>query len=116
MQRNSFCRNYGILWDISGVWKKDHPVIQISSKIASDVSLRHCDVFVIPLLLQAMCLAGPRVPISRPITYVNNLAGITVCPESVVSLLMSCKSDSGTPNSSLCLIKDYNFRVFEAIV
>ena len=90
-------------WDIS-VWKKDH-IIQISGKVQAMYRL-DTDVFVIPLLLQDMCLDGPRVPISRPITYVNNLAGIRVCPESVVSLLISCKSESGTPNSSLCLIKD----------
>ena len=90
-------------WDIS-VWKKDH-IIQISGKVQAMHRL-DTDVFMIPLLLQDMCLDGPRVPISRPITYVNNLAGIRVCPESVVSLLISCKSESGTPNSSLCLIKD----------
>ena len=99
-------------WDIS-VWKKNH-IIQISSNVQEMYRL-DTDVFVIPLLLQAMCLDGPRVPISRPITYVNNLAGIRVCPESVVSLLISCKSESGTPNSSLFLIKDQYFRVFEAV-
>ena len=92
-----------VTWHIS-VWIKDH-IIHISNKVQAMYRL-DTDVFVIPLLLQAMCLDGPRVPISRPITYVNNLAGIRVCPESVVSLLISCKSESGTPNSSLCLIKD----------
>ena len=94
-------------WDIS-VWIKNH-IIQISSKVQAMYRL-DTDVCLIPLLLQAMCLDGPRVPISRPITYVNNLAGIKVCPESVVSLLISCKSESGTPNSSLCLIRHKNVR------
>ena len=91
-----------VSWHIS-VWIKDH-IIHISSKVQEMYRL-DTDVFLIPLLLQAMCLDGPRVPISRPITYVNNLAGIRVCPESVVSLLISCKSESGTPNSSLNLIR-----------
>ena len=53
-----------------------------------------------------MCLDGTSLPISlisRPMTYINILAGILTSPFANVSRLCSRNTESGTPNSSLGL-------------